>query len=278
MLCLAAAVESGSLHPIGRAVCEYVRTENLRFVPGDNLTAFAGGGVSGVAGQTTVVVGSARYLAKMEVSGLPDADTVALNPGDTAVLIAGSGRYLGIMVLRDKLRDDALHLVDYFKKLKIKSILLSGDREETALFVSHQVGMAGGFGEMSPADKTCFIDKLQAAGERVLMVGDGINDAAALAVADVGCAVAGGTDIALETSDIVLTKPGLAKIAVAHRLARKTVTIVRQNLGWAFIYNIIGIPLAMTGHLTPIYAAAAMALSSLCVVGNSLRITRIKHG
>jgi Cu2+-exporting ATPase len=122
------------------------------------------------------------------------------------------------------------------------------------------------------------VETLRKQGALTLMVGDGINDAPALAAADVGCAVAGGTDIAIETADVVLARPDLGTLTVAHRIARRTMGVIRQNLAWAFVYNLVGIPLAMTGRLTPIYAAAAMAASSLCVVGNSLRLGRMRHG
>jgi Cu2+-exporting ATPase len=138
--------------------------------------------------------------------------------------------------------------------------------------------MDRGIGALSPAMKQQEVEALRRAGEIVLAVGDGINDAPALSAADVGCAVAGGTDIAIETSDLVLVKPDLRRLAQAHDLARRTMSVVRQNLAWAFIYNLVGIPLAMTGRLTPIYAAGAMALSSLCVVGNSLRLGRNRNG
>ena len=133
-------------------------------------------------------------------------------------------------------------------------------------------------GDLSPAQKAGYLEELRRGGATVLMVGDGINDAPALSAADVGCAVAGGTDIAIETSDLVLVRPDLARLADAHRMARRTMAVVRQNLAWAILYNLVGIPLAMTGRLTPIYAASCHGTLSLCVVGNSLRLLGFRRG
>jgi len=227
-------------------------------------------------GQTAVAVGSARFLAGLGVTGIPDQ--IEPPPGGTVLYIACAGRYAASAVMADRLRDDVPAVIDFFRGRKVRSVLLSGDRRETVRCAADLIGIGEGVGELSPAGKARFIEELRSRGEIVLMVGDGINDAPALSAADVGCAIAGGTDIALETSDLVLAKPDLERLVRAHRLARRTMAVVRQNLGWAFFYNAVGIPLAMTGRLTPIYAAAAMALSSLCVVGNSLRITRVRRG
>jgi P-type Cu2+ transporter len=273
---LAAAVETGSIHPIGRAICAYAKDSGINYPMGEELGAIAGGGVTGRVGETPVAVGSSRFLAGLGVSPLPLP--IDLPPGGTVVFIAVSGRHAGAMVLEDRLRGEAAATVGYFRDRHVRSLLLSGDRRETVRLNAELLGIDEGEGEMTPADKARFIDDLRGKGKTVLMVGDGINDAPALAAADVGCAIAGGADIALDTSDLVLAKPDLARLAFAHSLAGRTMTIVRQNLCWAGIYNIVGIPLAMTGLLTPLYAAAAMALSSLCVVGNSLRLSGHRHG
>jgi Cu2+-exporting ATPase len=275
LLALAAAVESGSLHPIGRAICAHAAQSGSAGQVGEQLQTVAGGGVTGLVEQRAVAVGSFRFLTGLDIAGVPEHGPA--HPGTIAVLVARDGRYVGMLALEDQLRTEAPALARYFRENNIRSILLSGDRRETVQHVVAALGIDTGNGEMLPADKAAFIDGLRGKGEITLMTGDGINDAPALAAADVGCAIAGGTDIALETSDLVLMKPDLARLAAAHRIARQTMTVVRQNLGWAFIYNVVGIPLAMTGRLTPIYAAAAMALSSLCVVGNSLRIRGVKH-
>jgi Cu2+-exporting ATPase len=223
----------------------------------------------------TVAVGNPRFLAGLGVELIPVE--FGTPPGGTVVCIACSGRYAGSITFQDRLRDDASALIAHFRERRIRSILLSGDSKETVRFIASATGIVEWAGETTPADKLEFIEKLRTNGETTLMVGDGINDAPALSAAAVGCALAGGTDIALETSDLILARPDLARLAFAHHMARRTMTVIRQNLGWAFVYNIVGIPLAMTGRLTPIYAAAAMALSSLCVVGNSLRLSWVKH-
>jgi Cu2+-exporting ATPase len=275
VIAYAAAVESGSLHPIGRALCSHAREQEITHPVGEDLVTVAGEGVAGRVGRTMVSVGSARFLAGSYGGFLPHREPL---PGETEIYVAVDGRFAGSVTLQDRLRDDAVEVVGSLSCAGIRTLLLSGDGRETVRNIAARVGIGEGTGELSPSGKTGFIDRLREKGEIVLMVGDGINDAPALAAADVGCALAGGTDIALETSDLVLVKPELSGIVHAVGLARKTMAVVKQNLVWAFLYNSIGIPLAMTGRLTPIYAAAAMALSSLCVVGNSLRITRYKHG
>jgi len=270
LLSLAACVESGSLHPIGIAIREQAEARGLPCMVGNKLRAVAGGGVTGEVDGKKVAAGSAHFLTGLGVSGIPgEAEAPA---GGVVVLVAGDRRYLGALTLQDRMRDDAPELVSYFTKAGIRTLLLSGDRQASAELTAAATGIGEGAGELSPAGKASRIEELRREGAIVLMVGDGINDAPALSAADVGCAVAGGTDIAIETSDLVLVKPDLKRLVFAHRLARRTMSVVRQNLVWAFLYNAIGIPLAMTGRLTPIYAAAAMALSSLCVVGNSLRL------
>ncbi len=273
---MAAAVECAAQHPLARAVRDYALMNGIVPAVGDDLRTVPGGGVLGVQEGKMVAVGNPRFLARLGVEGLPaEIDVPA---GGTVACIACSGRYAGAIVFRDRLRDDAPAVIAHFRERHIRCILLSGDSRETVRFIAGSLGIGEWEGEMTPEEKTAFVERLRTKGETILMVGDGINDAPALSAADVGCAIAGGTDIALETSDLILARPDLARLAFAHATARRTMAVIRQNLGWAFIYNIVGIPLAMTGRLTPVYAAAAMALSSLCVAGNSLRLTGTKHG
>jgi P-type Cu2+ transporter len=270
VLALAAAIESGSSHPIARAIVAHAAANGIAFQLAEGIRTVAGGGVCGVVSGEQVALGSRRFLNELGVTGLPGA--VAAPSGGTIVFLARAGSCRAVLVLKDRLREDAPDLVSYFKGAGVRTFLLSGDRREAAEEAAELVGIETGMGALSPSEKVSYVDGLRADGATVLMVGDGINDAPALAAADVGCAVAGGTDIAVDTSDLVLVKPDLERLATAHFIARRTMTVVRQNLFWAFLYNAVGIPLAMTGRLTPVYAAGAMALSSVCVVGNSLRL------
>lgn len=276
LLSLAAAVEHGTRHPAGAAIVRHLQESGLPQPEATALRTVAGGGVTGTVDGLAVVVGSARFLRECGVAELPDLPHPSA--GGTVVLAARDRRYAGCILLSDRVRDEARGVMDYFRRQRVKSMLLSGDRREAVAFTTAALGLEEGLGELSPADKTAFVERQRAAGSIVLMVGDGINDAPALTAADVGCAVAGGTDIAIDTSSLVLARPDLHGLVAAHRIARRTMAVIRQNLGWAFCYNLVGIPLAMNGVLTPIYAAAAMALSSLCVVGNSIRLTANRHG
>ncbi len=275
VLALAAAVERGSLHPVAHAIRAYAERHDIDYPTGTEMVTLAGAGIKGRVAGETVALGSVTLLERLGVTGIPDG--VESPEGGMVVGVARKGHYAGTLIFKDRIRDDAPGLVSYFRRQAIDTLLLSGDRQECTDKVARGAGVALGIGGLSPADKAREIEKLKGAGATVLMVGDGINDAPALSASDVGCAVAGGTDIAMETSDLVLAKADLNRLALAHRMARRTMNVVRQNLAWAFLYNVIGIPLAMTGRLTPVYAAAAMALSSVCVVGNSLRLLRVRH-
>ncbi|GFO57108.1 copper-translocating P-type ATPase [Geomonas sp. Red276] len=270
LLATAAALETGSRHPLGKALVREAQQKGLFPAPADEVKEVAGGGISGIVAGKRAVAGSPRYLASQGVTVPGD---LAIPDRSLVVCVAVEGEMLGTFVLRDRLRDDAGPLAGYLAGAGIATVLLSGDRSEAAAETAEAVGIKQWRGELSPAGKVAAVERLREAGG-VLMVGDGINDAPALSAADVGCALAGGTDLAVESSELVLVKPNLERLIFAHRTARRAMNIIRENLVWAFLYNAIGIPLAMTGKLTPIYAAAAMALSSICVVGNSLRLTR----
>jgi len=275
LLSLAAAVEAGSQHPVGRAIREHAAAHGISSPVGSDLQTIPGGGVTGRVAGKMVAVGNGRFLRELGIAVPRETGAPA---GVMAVQVGRGERYTGALLFKDRLREDAPPLVSYFQGRGVRTLLLSGDGAEATGEAAAATGIEAGVGGLSPAGKSSRIAELRRAGERVLMVGDGINDAPALSAADVGCAVAGGTDIAIETSDLVLAKPDLGRLAEAHRLARRTMAVVRQNLVWAFLYNAVGIPLAITGRLTPVYAAAAMALSSLCVVGNSLRLLGVRRG
>jgi len=276
LLEMAAAVEAGSTHPLARAIVAEYNALGGKGALGEDVRTVPGGGVSGMVAGRRVVAGNRRFLQEVGAS-LPDG-LQEPGPGETAVHVSSDGGYCGTITLQDKVREGASDLVRYFREAGVDCHLLSGDRPESARAMGAQVGINDAWGDLLPADKGAMIEEMQRTGAVVLMAGDGINDAPAIATAAVGCSLAGGTDIAIETSDLVLARGDLARLQLAHRLARRTMAVVRQDLGWAFVYNLVGIPLAMTGRLTPIYAAAAMALSSLCVVGNSLRLQRSDHG
>jgi Cu2+-exporting ATPase len=270
-----AGVEAASTHPLARGIRDYADAGGIGYTPAAGFLSEPGGGIAGAVAGRDVAAGSARFLAGR---GVPVPEATAVHSGASLVHVARDGEYLGAISLRDRLRAEARPLVDYLTGQGIATVLLSGDRQEHAAEIADEAGISEVRGGLLPPEKAEYVISREGEGEPVLMVGDGINDAPALSAASVGCAMAGGTDIALETSTLVLARPDLGRIRLAHLLSVRTMRVIRQNLAWAFVYNLIGIPLAMSGRLTPIYAAAAMALSSLCVVGNSLRLTRLKHG
>ncbi len=266
-----ALAEGGSNHPLARGLVEAARHRGIAAGSGDGVRTLPGKGVELATGEGLLRVGNRGLLESAGVA-LPQK----VSGGLTEVHAALADYYLGMVLLEDRLRPGAFATLRRLRQLGIETVLLTGDSAEAGQRVGGQLGIGEVLSGLSPEDKAAWVSEAMGRGQKVLMVGDGINDAPALSAASVGCAMAGGTDIALETSDLVLTNPELEKVSTAVLLARRTLRIIRQNLFWAFAYNLLALPLAAAGELAPIHAAAAMAASSVCVVGNSLRLRRIK--
>ena len=278
VLRLAAAVQAGSEHPVAAAVMEAARTRGLDIAPATGFRALVGRGASAIVAGRRVVVGSRRLVRE---SGMLDqdhpADAWAIaqeEAGATVVWLATANTLHGAIAVADTPRDGAKRAVAKLRELGVRAIMLTGDNRRTAAHIAAALGINEVIAEVLPADKAAQVSRLQSSGERVAMVGDGVNDAPALATADVGIAMGSGADIAKETAGITLMRAEPALVADTIRVARATSRKIRQNLFWAFLYNTIGIPLAMLGLLTPIVAGGAMALSSVSVVVSALLLRR----
>ncbi len=265
----AAALESASEHPIARAIA--ADATDLPEVTG--FTSLEGLGVRGTVSGREVVVGRARLLADLPLpSELADAVDRAEATGRTAVVVAWDGRARGVLVVADTVKPTSGEAVRRLRRLGLTPVLLTGDNRRAAAAVAAEVGIDQVVAEVLPAEKVAAVERLQAEGRVVAMVGDGVNDAAALARADLGLAMGTGSDVAIEASDLTLVRGDLTVAADAVRLARRTLATIKANLFWAFAYNVAALPLAAAGLLTPMLAGAAMALSSVFVVSNSLRL------
>ncbi|MBO3086112.1 copper-translocating P-type ATPase [Cellulomonas sp. zg-ZUI188] len=296
----AAAVEQLAEHPIGRAIASAAHTGDGPDVPtgadgvvigADQVLDFhaeAGHGVSGVVRTAhsgvglgrRVLVGKPAWLREQGIdpAAFQDAFDAAETDGATAVMVAWDGSPRGVLVLRDPVKASSAQAVAELRALGLRPVLLTGDNEGAARAAAREVGIPEGdvVAHVLPADKVDVVARLQASGARVAMVGDGVNDAAALATADLGLAMGTGTDVAIDAADITLVRGDLRSAGDAIRLSRRTLRVIKQNLFWAFAYNVAAIPLAALGLLNPMIAGAAMALSSVLVVGNSLRLRRFE--
>jgi len=265
LLSLAASLEQVSSHPLAQAIVREARAKGLSVTPGV-AQVVPGQGLFLESEQGCVRVGTRDFLTEHGIN------VPASSPSSqTEVHLAVGARYQGLILLNDTIRPEAGPVIAELKRLGIGLIMLTGDHPAAARRIADPLGidfLAG----LTPERKAAWVKTAQEGGRTVLMVGDGINDAPALSAANVGCAMAGGTDIALDTADLALTPADLGKLLEAIRLARQAIRVIRQNLFWAFFYNILMLPLAACGQVTPIHAAAAMAMSSVCVVGNSLRL------
>jgi len=283
LLGMAASAETLSEHPLAGAILEAAGDENIQLVEATSFKARPGFGITAMVNGAKVVAGNTRLMEEQGVEHRAASLQAARleEQGHTVVHIARNGTYAGMLALADRPRDEAAATVAALQAAGLKVLMLTGDRRATAERIAAHVGIERIEAELLPGDKLATIRRLQEEGRIVAMIGDGINDAPALAQADLGVAIGTGADVALAASDITLVRPDLQVILEALQLSRQTIRTIRQNLGWAFGYNIVGIPLAAgllypwTGWLlSPVFASAAMAFSSVAVVGNSLRLKR----
>ncbi len=282
VLRLAGALEDASEHPIAQAVASYAAEQVGDLPEVEGFTNHGGLGVSGVVDGHAVVVGRASWLRREWAMPLPEAledlTSAAEAEGRTPVWVGWDGQARAVVVVSDRIKESSASAIAQLRELGLRPVLLTGDNERAARAVAAQVGIDEVVAEVLPADKVDVVKRLQSEGAVVAMVGDGVNDAAALAQADLGLAMGTGTDVAIEASDLTLVRGDLTAAPDAIRLARATLRTIKGNLFWAFAYNVAAIPLAALGFLNPLIAGAAMAFSSVFVVTNSLRLRRFRAG
>ena len=278
VLRLAAAVEAGSEHPVGEAIVRGANHRGIALPAMTNFSAIAGHGIRGDVEGKHVLLGNRRLFRAEGVDPEP-AEKVLTQleaQGKTAMLVGLNRALIGVVAVADTLKPEAREAISALRREQVEVIMLTGDNQRTADAIAQQLGIDRVIAEVLPSDKAAVIKDLQRQGKSVAMVGDGVNDAPALATADIGIAIGSGSDVAKETGGIILVKDDVRDVVAAIRLSRATMRKIKQNLFWAFIYNSIGIPVAAFGFLNPIIAAAAMALSSLSVIVNSALLKRMR--
>jgi Cu+-exporting ATPase len=283
VLAIAAALEKSSAHPVAAAVLAAAGEKKLAIPTAESFESKPGRGVQALVEDRRAIAGNVRFLEESGVDLAPLRDAVERLSGEgkTPLLVAVDGRAIGLLAVADREKPDSARAIAALKAQGLEVAMITGDRERTAGAVAARVGVDEVVAEVLPEDKAARVKELQDRGKVVAMVGDGVNDAPALARADVGIAIGAGADVAIESADITLVGGSLASVAEAIAISRDTLAAIRQNLFFAFFYNVIGIPIAAgalypaTGWLlSPMIAAAAMAFSSVSVVANSLRLAR----
>ncbi len=283
ILRLAASLERASQHPLADAVVRETARRELKLSPVEGFQSVSGRGAMGTVELRRVAVGSAALLQEQGIDTAPLEESAArlAGAGRTAVFVAINRKLVAVLGIADPIRETSTAAIARLRQLGLHLVLLSGDRQATAEAIGREIGITTVVADVMPEGKVAEIARLQGEGRVVAMVGDGINDAPALARADIGIAMGGGTDVAVEAADVALMRPDLDGVADAITLSRRTMKIIRQNLFWAFVYNVIAIPIAagalypsMGLLLSPVLASAAMAMSSVSVVSNSLRLRR----
>ncbi len=274
LLQIAAGIAQGSTHPLSRALLEYTREQNITPARTDTLTELSGSGLRAEINGAAYLLGSPAFIAQSGMA-LDEAQILALQQqGKTVIAVARANNLLGCIAFADTLRASSTGAVARLSAMGIRMVMLSGDNAATAQAIARQAGITEFRAEVLPQDKAAHVQSFKAEGKKVGMVGDGINDAPALAAADVSFAMKSGSDIAIEAADITLMRNDLMSVADAISLSRTALKKIRQNLFFAFAYNVLGIPLAALGMLNPVIAGAAMAMSSVSVVSNALLLRR----
>lgn len=285
---VAAALEKQSEHPLAEAVLEYADRQELQVLQAEEFNAVFGRGVEGMVEGKKYLVGNQAFLEENHVAittGNIEKIEAMADEGMTPLLVACEDMYLGAIGVADQIKGSSLRAIEKMQKMAIRVVMLTGDNKRTAQAVQKKLGIKEVIAEVLPQDKERHITALKKEGHKVAMIGDGINDAPALAAADVGIAIGAGTDVAIESADIILMKNDLRDAVTAIKLGKAVIRNVKENLFWAFFYNSIGIPLAAGAlynafhiRLNPMFGAAAMSLSSICVVINALRLRKFKSG
>jgi len=278
LLRMAAAAEKNSEHPLGEAIYEQGKKEPGTVPEAEQFAAIPGKGVRAVVEGRQIYIGTRKLMQEAGIDTGSAENVIAglEDDGKTAMLMAADGRLEAVIAVADTLKESSKDAIDELKKMGIEVYMITGDNKRTASAIAKQAGITNVLAEVLPEDKAEEVGKLKKQGMKVAMAGDGINDAPALVAADIGIAMGTGTDVAIEAADITLLRGDLMLIPAAIRLSKMTMRKIKQNLFWAFIYNIIGIPVAAFGLLNPMIAGGAMAFSSVSVVTNSLRLRRIR--
>lgn len=277
ILRLIASAEKHSEHPVAKAIVAGIMAKNISAVIPEEFVAIPGYGVKAIIEGQKVLVGTIKFLQQENILfTVPDALEMLENRGKTVVLVAINTEFKGMLAVVDTVKETSREAITQLKQMGMKIVMMTGDNQRTADAIAKEVNIDHVIAQVLPKDKAEAVKKLQMGGSKVAMVGDGINDAPALATADVGMAIGSGADVAIETADVTLIRGNLQSIAQAIYVSRKTVTNIKQNLFWALTYNVVGIPIAAAGLLAPWIAGAAMAFSSISVVLNALRLQRIK--